>query len=171
MSNIINKGGDFKMALKKCKECGAEISSDAKTCPKCGKNLTPSAGSIILGIMLCIFGLYILFSGLKDISYPSNNSVAETTSSLIEDFTLLSDTLTSDEFGLNYIEGSIQNNTSNDYSYVQVNFILYDEAGNQVGTALDNINNLKANGTWKFKAAFLTDKKVFKYELAEITGW
>ena len=159
------------MALKKCKECGAEISSDAKTCPKCGKNLTPSAGSIILGILLCIFGLYLLSSGLNDIFYPSNTSASETTSSVTEGFTLISDTLTSDEFGLNYIEGSIQNNTSNDYSYVQVNFILYDEIGNQVGTALDNINNLKAKGTWKFKATFLTDEKVVKYELAEITGW
>ena len=26
------------MALKICKECGTEISKDAKTCPKCGKD-------------------------------------------------------------------------------------------------------------------------------------
>lgn len=159
------------MALKKCKECGAEISSDAKTCPKCGKTLTPSLGFIILGIILFISGCYTLFSGFKDISYPSNNSITETTSSVSEDFTLLSDTLTSDEFGTNYIEGSIQNNTNKDYSYVQVTFTLYDSEGNQIGTAWDNLNNLKANGTWKYKAVLLTDESIAKYELAEITGW
>ena len=26
------------MAMKKCKECGEEISSSAKKCPKCGKD-------------------------------------------------------------------------------------------------------------------------------------
>lgn len=25
------------MAMKKCKECGKEISKDAKVCPNCGK--------------------------------------------------------------------------------------------------------------------------------------
>ena len=27
------------MALKKCKECGEEISSSASKCPKCGKKM------------------------------------------------------------------------------------------------------------------------------------
>ena len=27
------------MAMKECKECGAEVSSNAKVCPKCGYKL------------------------------------------------------------------------------------------------------------------------------------
>lgn len=27
------------MALTKCKECGKEVSTDAKTCPHCGKEI------------------------------------------------------------------------------------------------------------------------------------
>ena len=34
--NLGNNGGII-MAMKKCKECGAEISSSANQCPKCGK--------------------------------------------------------------------------------------------------------------------------------------
>lgn len=46
------------MALVKCKECGKEISSSAKTCPSCGaKNKKKSVG--IGGVLL--FGLVLFF--------------------------------------------------------------------------------------------------------------
>lgn len=69
-----------------------------------------------------------------------------------------------------YITGTIKNNTNKQYSYVQVTFNLYDADGAQIGTALANINNLEANGTWKFKAIGTTEKPA-SYKLAEITGW
>lgn len=44
------------MALVKCKECGAQISSSAKTCPQCGKERSSSnsigCGTIILGFFI-----------------------------------------------------------------------------------------------------------------------
>ncbi len=40
------------MALKHCKECGAEVSSSAKKCPKCGKNMTHP---VLRGVLLAIF--------------------------------------------------------------------------------------------------------------------
>lgn len=49
------------MAMKKCKECGEEISSSAKTCPKCGKRLKPTGLRIFLGIILIIIGLGMMF--------------------------------------------------------------------------------------------------------------
>ena len=74
-----------------------------------------------------------------------------------------------------YIEGYIQNNTGKEYSYVQVEFNLYDKDGAIIGTALDNISNLEANGKWKFKAASLITsdevENVASYKLKEITGW
>lgn len=34
------------MALIKCKECGNEVSTEAKTCPKCGARVRPSSGCL-----------------------------------------------------------------------------------------------------------------------------
>lgn len=34
------------MALIKCKECGNEVSTEAKTCPKCGARVKPSSGCL-----------------------------------------------------------------------------------------------------------------------------
>lgn len=47
------------MALKKCKECGAEISAAAKACPKCGAP-SPAQALQSLGCALTIIGLIII---------------------------------------------------------------------------------------------------------------
>lgn len=88
-----------------------------------------------------------------------------------EKFTLLSSTSSSDSSGMGYIEGEIKNNTDKNYSYVQVTFNLYDDSGAQTGTAMDNINNLEANGVWKYKAVAFSANGATKYKLVEITGW
>lgn len=55
------------MPLEKCSDCGTEVSSTARVCPKCGRNFNPTAAStnpaaqialviaIVLLIMLGIF--------------------------------------------------------------------------------------------------------------------
>lgn len=48
------------MALKKCKECGAEISSSAEVCPSCGKRLKKKHP--ILGGFLLVFGIMIILA-------------------------------------------------------------------------------------------------------------
>lgn len=71
-----------------------------------------------------------------------------------------------------YIEGTVKNNTNKSYSYLQIEFICYDKDGNNIGTAIDNTNNVLGNETWKFKAfGLFTDKKVAKCKFHEITGW
>lgn len=67
------------MALKKCKECGKEISSKAFSCPNCGHN------NLFISFLICgflLFGLFILFVYLKndpkqedsaDINYSQTN--------------------------------------------------------------------------------------------------
>jgi hypothetical protein len=50
------------------------------------------------------------------------------------------------------INGRVKNNSSRQYSYVQVGFNLYDADNNHVGTAVANTNNLEPNSTWKFTA-------------------
>ena len=77
-----------------------------------------------------------------------------------------------DGYSSYYVEGTIKNNSSEKYSYAQVTFTLYDESGAQIGTAMDNINDLEPGGTWKFKAICLAPSgNVASYKLSEITGW
>lgn len=72
--------------------------------------------------------------------------------------------------GYTLISGMIKNNTDQTPSYVQVTFNLYDEEGNQIGTAMDNINDLEAGRTWKFEAVSW-EEGVASYRLAEISGF
>jgi hypothetical protein len=53
-----------KMALRPCKECKKEISTDAKVCPHCGKKVGMSAGSGCLVVVLIFIGLGVVMSGL-----------------------------------------------------------------------------------------------------------
>lgn len=50
------------MALKQCRECGKQISSDAKTCPSCGKRnphgqLSTGAGCLMLLLFFVVVGM------------------------------------------------------------------------------------------------------------------
>jgi hypothetical protein len=69
-----------------------------------------------------------------------------------------------------YISGEVKNNSSHQYSYAQITFSLYDNSGAQVGTAVDNINNLEPYGIWKFKA-MVSDERAKKYRFSELTGF
>jgi hypothetical protein len=48
------------MALKPCKECGREISTDAKSCPHCGKNYNLWRGPLNLIAILIGFALALI---------------------------------------------------------------------------------------------------------------
>ena len=163
------------MAIRKCKECGADVSSSAKECPQCGKDqrnffMKHKIITFVL-IVVVIAGIGGALGGNN--TNPTNSRTS--TSITSEKFTLKEGhTGSSDKYGISYtIECSIQNNTNKQYSYVQVTFNLYDADGAQIGTALANINNLEANGLWKFKAiGSLGDgKSVASYKLMEITGF
>ena len=60
------------MAMTKCKECGKEISTLAKTCPHCGASTTPildalndaSSAASSLGKSLIFIGVIILAIGM-----------------------------------------------------------------------------------------------------------
>jgi hypothetical protein len=67
------------------------------------------------------------------------------------------------------IVGRVRNNTRRKYSYAQIVFNLYDSAGNQVGSAMANVNNLEPEGIWKFKAVGLVPAKTFK--VSGLTGF
>lgn len=72
-------------------------------------------------------------------------------------------------YGTQYITGTVRNNSNDRISYAQIEFALYDKSGAQVGTALDNIAQLDAGGTWKFKAVIL-EQGVAEAKLVGVRG-
>lgn len=153
--------------LVKCKTCGEEIAASAKICPKCGAKVKkPFYKKWWIWIIVVIIAIAVGSSG------GINNNKKKGAYSA-EKYEVVGDVkFTKDDFGSVYIEGTIKNNSGNDISYLQIIYNLYDEEGNQVGTAMDNINNLERDGTWKFKAmGFDSNKVVTEYKLSEITGW
>lgn len=160
------------MALKKCKECGAEVSSKG-ICPKCGKdqrNFFVKHKVVTFILVIVIVGV---IAGMGGSSNNGKSGSSGTIAQKEEKFTLESDSITEKNSFAMYIGGTIKNNTDKEYSYVQVTFNVYDADGAQLGTAIDNINNLEANGVWKYNAMFMGSdvENAVSYKLVEITGW
>ncbi len=65
------------MALKKCKECGAEISSTAKVCPQCGKELQ---NIFVKHPIITIIAVIWILGFLVSITLPRQNQKATITS-------------------------------------------------------------------------------------------
>lgn len=171
------------MTLKTCKECGGEISSNTKKCPHCGKNqqnvflkiiiyLIISIAIIAIGFVLLsklfVTGLNDFSNAINDFASDASSAVDDYVESTKDNFVVLEEKVENDGY-LTYITGTIQNNTDRDYSYVQIEISLYDKDGALVNSTLDNINNLEANGKWKFKAMATSDFDTYK--IKEITGF
>lgn len=57
------------MSLIACHECKAEVSTEAKTCPKCGakpRKPTGSTAGIIAGVVAGAFGLIVILGAMPD---------------------------------------------------------------------------------------------------------
>ena len=74
------------------------------------------------------------------------------------------------EYDTKYLTGIVENKSNKIYSYVQVEFNLYDENDFQVGSTLANINNFEPNGKWKFKAVVF-EAEAKKARLKGITSF
>lgn len=141
-------------------------------------NHTSKSGGLFKRILLIIFFIFIFVFVVNVVSSlgkdqnitGDTDGVNQNETVDIPDLEIVNGNveIESDSFA-SYFVGIVQNNTNKDYSYAQIVFNLYDKDGNLVGTALDNINNIKAGGTWKFKALALEEYST--WELDEITGW
>jgi hypothetical protein len=60
------------MALEKCSDCGTEVSSTARSCPKCGRNLYAESaiGKTTIIILVVVLVIIILIFGIKIINVP-----------------------------------------------------------------------------------------------------
>lgn len=158
--------------MKKCKHCQTEIDLKAKVCPNCRKK---QGMPLWLMILFIIIGISII-SGIAGGNSKTDNETKTGATDNSEKLSLLEGHSGKVDNEYSYeITGSIKNNTDKEYSYVQVEFYAYDEAGNVLDTCLGNNSGLEANGTWKFTAScFFSNgdaNKVKSYKLKEITHW
>jgi len=159
---------------KKCKHCQTQIDADASRCPKCHGDLRNwFKRHPILTIILGLFFLGSFMSGVSQSSKDQKAAPGGTQGSTnpqkngLEVKDIHADY---GEFNNRFIYGTVVNHNDRQYSHVQVEFNLYDEAGNQVGSTIDNINNLEAGGSWKF-AAVIIEPEAVNYKLKDVSGW
>ena len=71
------------------------------------------------------------------------------------------------------IKGKLKNTSSIKFSYVSVTFAIYDKDGNQIETALDNMNYLQPGNTWTFDATMLGWTKIEpkSCKLVNVEAW
>ncbi|WP_234346332.1 FxLYD domain-containing protein [Collinsella provencensis] len=136
-----------------------------------------SVWKIILIVVVVIGVIGAVGSGGKSDSKgsadaPAQEQKQEQEEPESEPYAITDETLdTSNQFSA-YITGTLTNNTDRDLDYIQVEYVLYDADGAQIGTALANTNNLKAGGAWKFEAAAFEDgAEIASFELADVTGF
>lgn len=131
----------------------------------------------LIYLSLCgVFFLSCACGSTSEISEKSSDKSSSAGDSSLkkEKFSYTVDNSGAGDYGYGYyIEGIVTNNTDKDYSYVQITFTCYDKDGNNLGTAMDNTNNLLGNQTWKYKAAYLgTDgKEIDHCDYYETTSW
>jgi hypothetical protein len=157
------------MALTKCKECGHDISSTADKCPNCGApSKLKTSKNIGVGCVIAL--LIILFFVICSICLtPKHSEKAPSGISQKPDLEVITWNWRNEGYS-RYIVGSIKNNSGKEYSYVQVEFNLYDKSDAQVGTAFTNISNLEPYGIWKFKALVLEDNAT-SAKFKGVSGW
>lgn len=128
------------MAMKKCKECGEEISSSAKKCPKCGKDQRnffmkhPVLYTILILIIIAVAGSSGNDTTNTDVASTNGDTVTTTTTETAEtieytaiDVDALNDALENnaaaakDTYNKKYLEitGKLTNIDS-DLSYISI---------------------------------------------------
>ena len=122
---------------------------------------------LILGcILFVVLAVGSVPSGNKDNVEVKNNGSSQTTQpsesnsteqqpqqETKKEYEISDVKLKSDEFST-YVAGVLKNNGGKK-GYVQITVPCYDKNGAKLGDALANVNDIEANGKWKFKAIYM----------------
>jgi len=125
---------------------------------------------VTIGVVVGIAGLIGL--GLVVGNYLASNQAPASAVPVPQGGLELIDTpkAVTNEYGYMEITGRVKNTSSKTYSYAQITFIVANNAGEQVGSAMANVNNVEAGATWKFRAVSLATGGT-KFKLGKISGW
>ena len=122
---------------------------------------------IISFCIILIISMVIVLVGIGDDESGSRKSKIEITNARIE-------VEYSEYLGYSaVIKGVATNITNTKFSYVSIEYAVYDSSGNNLGTAYDNISNLYSGDTWQFECNlfYYGDKKPVSFKLVEIITW
>ena len=182
---------------KICKKCNASIPKYAESCPNCGANLKPVYKKGWFWVLIVLLVLLVGIGGCsaacskavldstntlstEDGNAPSAKSSSEgadaqdsSSSSAAAKYSITDEQLVDKGYGMYSITGTFTNTSGKQYSYVQVEYVLKDASGAQIGTGFANTNNLADGTPWKFEAycSNSTDEAPASFELSDVTGW
>lgn len=163
--------------MKKCKHCMSEIDDKAKVCPHCGRR-QPSKKRAVLWSIVAIICILIVIGvasggngngGTEDQSQEPTDVVSKLSLGMLE--TVDDPQIGSGDFGVQVITGSIKNVSGRKLSYAQITFAIYDSDGNQIGTSVDNINDLTEDSLWKYTAFPLSTEQFSTFELTGVDAY
>ena len=144
-------------------------------------------GKLVKGLLVFVGGLVVLVCciavvGTSDSDSDSNSSDVKTEEVVkVETEEVVKAKTDSEKYRVQvtnayddgfayYIEGTLI--VDRDVTYAQISIPCYDAEGNRVDVALDNVNNLSAGETWKFKAMCLGDGAVsYDLEKTEVVAY
>ena len=114
---------------------------------------------LILGCILFVISAVGSVSGDKkdnvSVSEKGNatQKTKETAKETKKEYEIENVDIEKDEFST-YVTGVLKNNGGKK-GYVQITVPCYDKDGAKLGDALANVNDIEANGKWKFKAMYM----------------
>ena len=72
--------------------------------------------------------------------------------------------------GFKYIVGTAKNNSDHEYSYLMIEFNLYDDEGRLLHNTFDSIENLEPNEVWRFEVPIF-EEDATRVEVENISGF
>lgn len=134
------------------------------------------SGGLRVVVVLCV----LVFGAASSPDFQRENQSIQTSSSASSVQKMLGHTsgdlviedveFSKGQFGNKILTGILQNDGNREYSYVQIQFNLYDKDGVQIGSTLANVNNIEPHGKWKFEAAILQEGATM-FKVKDITGF
>ncbi len=120
-------------------------------------------GAILLLIAVGIIGAWINTNPLGRVISGVNNGPLK----------ILSSEKIYDDYENVIIEGVAENTGNKKLNYAQLNAKFYDKEGNVIGSSFDNINDLGAGETWKFRISYwgADSYNINSYNLSVGTSW
>lgn len=175
----------MKNGLMLCKVCGAQMPKAVKRCPKCGaKNKKPLYKRIWFWILV-VFIVWINWPTNATQKETVQNNSDENVSEVVATATPIPtrepdalelvngmdgvDGIYDVDIHSFHVTGVVKNTSNKVIRYAEIEFAMYDSAGNQLGSARDNITNLDAGGTWNFDALGISRTEVDTYRLVNLT--
>ena len=122
------------MALKKCKECGNDVSTEAASCPKCGAVIKKKTGfwRYIVGAFLIFITLGAIVSVLNSVSNTNPGSSRSVKASVLDALTI-DFTWSKDGFGSVMMGNfTIHNKSSHDVKDIEITCSHFGKSGTQI---------------------------------------